>query len=170
MLELKYSPRAQNSTYTISNSIHPLNDDLYTGRYGDNGYVDESDTHSDDSNSESHWRNDYPDEDDEYGDDDNESIGEREMRRAVNNLDIGETICCYFEYFEGIMTRVLTPLDDDLSDDDNIGSASDDDVNRYGTAYAKYKKRVMNRQNYFDGVVDDDGDYMSELSSSEDSD
>ncbi|KAG4073004.1 hypothetical protein HA402_009423 [Bradysia odoriphaga] len=124
-------------------SVYPLNDDLYAGRYGDNGFNDESDTYSEDSNSESHWRNEYPDEDDEG--DDNESIGEREMMRAVNNLDI----------------------DDDLSDDDSIGSASADDVNRYGTAYAKYKNRILNRQNYFEGVVDDDGDYMSELSCSD---
>lgn len=58
---------------------------------------------------------------------------------------------------------------DDLSDDDNL--SSDDDVNRYGPAYAKYKKRVLKRNNYFDGVVDDDGDYISDMSDrSEDSD
>lgn len=65
-----------------------MNDDLYMGRYGDNGYVDESDTHSEDSNSEGHWRNEYPDED-EYDYEDDESVGESDMRRAVNNLDIG---------------------------------------------------------------------------------
>lgn len=74
------------SSHSISHySIHPFND---VGRYGDNGYDDaDDDTHSEDSNSESHWGNEYPDED-EDGDDD-ESIGERDMRRAVNNLDIG---------------------------------------------------------------------------------
>lgn len=67
-------------------SIHPFNYDLYSGRYPDNGYSDaESDSDSEDSNSESHWRNEYPDED-EDGD---ESIGEKDMRRAVNNLDLG---------------------------------------------------------------------------------
>lgn len=68
-----------------------MNDDLYEGRYADTGYDDESDTHSEDSNSENHWRNEYPDED-EYGDD--ESIGESDMRRAVNNLDIGLYTLC----------------------------------------------------------------------------
>lgn len=72
-------------------SIHPFNDDLYAGRYADNGYSDAEDTHSEDSNSESNWRNEYPDED-EDNDDDDESIGEKDMRRAVNNLDIGMLI------------------------------------------------------------------------------
>lgn len=51
-----------------------------------------------------------------------------------------------------------------MSDDESVSSADDDMVNRYGAAYAKYKKRVMNRNNYFDGVVDDDGDYISDMS------
>lgn len=72
----------------FNSSIHPLNDDLYTGRYDDNGYNDESDTHSEDSNSEGHWRNEYPDEDE----DGNGSISESDMIRAVNNLDIGMLI------------------------------------------------------------------------------
>lgn len=60
-------------------------------------------------------------------------------------------------------------LDDDLSDDDDDESqGSEDDVNRYGSAYAKYKKRVLNRNNYFESVVDDDGDYMSDFSSQSD--
>jgi len=124
-------------------SIHPFNDELYAGRYNDNGYEDTDSDHSEDSNSESKCRNDYPDEDE----DDDESIAEKDMRRAVNNLDI----------------------DDDLSDEDNL--YSDDDENRYGQAYAKYKKRVLNRNNYYNGVIDDDGDYMSDVSDrSEDSD
>lgn len=55
-------------------------------------------------------------------------------------------------------------IDDGLSDDESACSADDDMVNRYGPAYAKYKKRVLNRNNYFDGVVDDDGDYISDMS------
>lgn len=66
---------------------------MNAGRYGDNGYIDESDSHSEDSNSEGHWRNEYPDEDE----DGNESIGERDMRRAVNNLDIGMLIYLFIE-------------------------------------------------------------------------
>lgn len=59
--------------------------------------------------------------------------------------------------------------DDDLSDEENLDS--DDDENRYGKAYAKYKKRVLNRKDYYDGVIDDDGDYISDMSErSEDSD
>lgn len=142
-------------------SIHPFNYDLYSGRYPDNGYSDaESDSDSEDSNSESHWRNEYPDED-EDGD---ESIGEKDMRRAVNNLDLGML------FHWSVDTYVHSKLfpDDDLSEDEDL---DDDDANRYGIAYSKYKKRVLKRNNYFDGVVDDDGDYISDLSNrSEDSD
>lgn len=60
-------------------------------------------------------------------------------------------------------------LDDDLSDDQD--DDDDDDANRYGSAYSKYKKRVLKRNNYFDGVVDEDCDYISDMSDrSEDSD
>lgn len=78
--------------HTIFNySIHPFDD---AGRYGDNGYNDaDSDTHSEDSNSESNFRNEYPDEDE----DDDESVGERDMRRAANNLDIGMSIYMFYE-------------------------------------------------------------------------
>lgn len=160
----------------ILHSVYPLNDDLYAGRYGDNGYIDESDSHSEDSNSETHWRNEYPDEDDEDYDDDNESIGEREMRRAVNNIVIGKSnICAHCNIFIvricDVKLSIIPPLEDDLSDD-SIGSesASDDDVNRYGVAYAKYKKRVLKQHDYFNGVIDDDCDYISDISSSDDSD
>lgn len=87
-------------------SVHPFNDDWYSGRYDDNGYKDESDSHSEDSNSESHWRNEYPDEDeDKYDDDGNESVDEYGIRQAVNNLDIGMPVWYihklgfYFPYF-----------------------------------------------------------------------
>ncbi|KAJ6649265.1 putative RNA polymerase II nuclear localization protein SLC7A6OS [Pseudolycoriella hygida] len=93
--------------------------------------------HSEDSNSESNWRNDYPDEDD-Y-EDGGESIDEDDMVRAVNNLE----------------------FDDESSDEDSLYS---EDVNRYGSAYAKYKKKLSNRNEYYDGVIDDDGDYISDLS------
>ncbi len=138
-----------------------MNDDLYTGRYDDNGYNDESDSHSEDSNSEGHWGNEYPDEEE----DDNDSIGEREMRRAVKNFDIGMAVAYYFvaECFFFLSCKKLFYLDDDLSDD-----GSDDDVNRYGTAYAKYKKRVLKQNDYYDGVIDEDGDYISDLSESSD--
>lgn len=42
---------------------------------------------SDDSNAENNWRNDYPD--DEEGDR-GSSIGENEMRRAMEDFDIGK--------------------------------------------------------------------------------
>lgn len=66
---------------------------MWAGRYVDNGNDDNESDHSEDSNSESHWRNEYPDEDE----DDDESIGENDMRRAVNNLDIGTFKITYWE-------------------------------------------------------------------------
>lgn len=64
-------------------SIHPYHDDLYEGRYFDTGYG-ESSSDSEDSNDENNSRNEYPDTD--TGDD---SIGDDDIRRAVNNLNIG---------------------------------------------------------------------------------
>lgn len=82
------------------------------------------------------------------------------MRRAANNLDIGMSIYSFYETNWTFINIEYIFVDDGLSDDES----DDDDVNRYGPAYAKYKRRVLNRNNYFDGVVDDDGDYISDMS------
>ena len=49
---------------------------------------DSSDADSEDSNAENDWRNDYPDED-EDGLADGASVGEDDMVRAVEDLDLG---------------------------------------------------------------------------------
>lgn len=55
-----------------------------------NDKMSDSEQNSDDedSNDENFWRNDYPDEDD-Y---DEDSIGDEDMRRAVEDFDIGKNI------------------------------------------------------------------------------
>ncbi|CAB3231477.1 unnamed protein product [Arctia plantaginis] len=75
----------------------------------------------DDSNDENNWRNEYPDSEPS-------SIDEEDMIRAMERVDI----------------------EDDLSSDTGEDKIYDDppdifqeDVKRYGEAYAKYKARVM---------------------------
>lgn len=61
-------------------SIRPFDDLVYQAN--DDMYAD-SDKDSEDSNDEDNWRNDYPDTDDNF------SVGEDDMRRAVEDLNIG---------------------------------------------------------------------------------
>lgn len=86
-----------------------------------------------DSNDENNWRNDYPDEDEMSG---NESIGERQMRQAMNNVDIGNELSSDEENQNGFVYSVDA---EGISFEDDLDYC---DVNRYGEAYARYKKRV----------------------------
>lgn len=61
-------------------SIRPFDDLVYQAN--DDKYAD-SDNDSEDSNDEDNWRNDYPDTDDNF------SVGEEDMRRAVEDLNFG---------------------------------------------------------------------------------
>lgn len=56
----------------------------------------DSENESEDSNDENNWRNDYPDEDEMAGDD-NSSVGEADMRRAMNDFDIGKHILMFLK-------------------------------------------------------------------------
>ncbi|CAH0726310.1 unnamed protein product, partial [Brenthis ino] len=103
-------------------SIENYETDLVLGNYRENGILasdDEND--SEDSNAENNWRNDYPDSEPS-------SIDEELMIKAVENCN----------------------LDDDLSSDageekiyDEPPDLFNEDVKRYGAAYAKYKARVL---------------------------
>ncbi|XP_038210123.1 probable RNA polymerase II nuclear localization protein SLC7A6OS [Zerene cesonia] len=100
-------------------SIENYETDLILGTYRDNGSSDEADD-DDDSNDENNWRNDYPDTEPS-------SIDEDDMIAAMERCDI-----------------------DDLSSDDGEDKIYNDppdlfneDVKRYGAAYAKYKARVI---------------------------
>ncbi|KAI5633005.1 hypothetical protein NE865_14303 [Phthorimaea operculella] len=105
-------------------SIENYETDLILGSYRDNGRQTPSSDGADDdddSNDENNWRNDYPEED-------ASSIDEDDMIRAVERLDI----------------------EDDLSSDTGEDKIYDDppdifneDVKRYGEAYAKYKAKAM---------------------------
>lgn len=77
-------------------TIKPFDDLIYQA----NDETLDSDNDSEDSNDEAHWRNEYPDTDDGL------SVGEEDMRRAVEDLNFG-------------------------SDEDNLSSDDDDDCN-YG--------------------------------------
>lgn len=137
-------------------SVQPF-DDLIYGTHRENGVNDTWDSEeSEDSNDENNWRNDYPDTEEE----DEESVGESDIRLAVENMDL-----------EG---------DRELSSDDGNGFVysidaeaigfEDDidycDVNRYGEAYARYKKRVINKT--YNGGYDYDNSDDSDDDSDDD--
>ncbi|XP_028173875.1 probable RNA polymerase II nuclear localization protein SLC7A6OS [Ostrinia nubilalis] len=104
-------------------SIENYETNLIYGSYRDNG-LQPSDSEADDdddSNDENNWRNEYPDTE-------HSSIDEDDMIKAMEKCDI----------------------EDDLSSDTGEDKIYDDppdifnqDAERYGTAYAKYKARVM---------------------------
>lgn len=113
------------NNYTIrpfDDLVYQANDDTL------NNSVD-----SEDSNEEAHWRNEYPDTDDGL------SIGEEDMRRAVEDLNFGSDA-------------------DNLSSDDDDGNygddpvvhfmdESDDEENEYD--YFKKHGRVRNNAAYY---------------------
>lgn len=116
-------------------SILEYNDYLYSRpRLMDSDSEEELDLGDDDSNDENNFRNDYPDEDQMS---DNESIGERDMRRAMNNFDIGLDLSSDEENENGFVYSVDS---EGISFEDDLDYC---DVNRYGEAYARYKKRAL---------------------------
>jgi hypothetical protein len=112
----------------------------------------DSDTESvegdEDSNDENNWRNDYPDEDNS----DNESIGEKDMRQALNNFDISNDLSSDDE--EDHNGFVYSIDSEAICFEDDLDYC---DVNRYGEAYARYKKRVL-RELQDNNDDDDDSD------------
>lgn len=78
-------------------TIRPFDDLIYQAN---DDTLNDSDMDSEDSNDEAHWRNEYPDTDDGL------SIGEDDMRQAVEDLNFG-------------------------SDADNLSSSDDDDARDY---------------------------------------
>lgn len=112
--------------------IRPFDDLMYQVN---DDTLDKSDIDSEDSNDEANWRNEYPDTDDGL------SIGEEDMRRAVEDLNFGSE-------------------NDNLSSDDddsNYGedpvihfideNDGDDDENEYG--YFKKYGQVRNHASYY---------------------
>lgn len=132
---------------------------------------------SEDSNDENNWRNDYPDEDEDvFGD--CQSVGEDDMRRAVQELDLegdrelssdGEDD---YGAREDGNSGFGYPVNDDGDDNDDEFRDADDaglnanDVDRFGTAYARYKARILKQLEKKQRGSDSE-EYESEIGSSD---
>ncbi|XP_077291014.1 female sterile (2) ltoPP43 [Arctopsyche grandis] len=110
--------------------IHPLSGELVNSAFRDG--KDSSDEGQDeDSNEENNWRNEYPDTEDD-------SVDEDDIIRAVQNMDLEND---------------LSSEDDEeaiygyAKNDTDAIKINKDDVERYGLAYAKYKSKILNRNN-----------------------
>lgn len=106
--------------------------------------IDEDDS---DENDENNWRNDYPDEEEisESG-----SIDERHMRRAMENFDIENELSSDDEYDENGF--VYSVDSEGINFEDDLDYCN---VNRYGEAYARYRRRNLralkeDEENYSD--------------------
>ncbi|CAG5048323.1 unnamed protein product [Parnassius apollo] len=104
-------------------SIENYETDLIFGSYRDNGQLpsDAEADDEDDSNDENNWRNEYPDSEPS-------SIDEDDMIQAMEKCDIEDN------------------LSSDTGEDkiyDDPPDIFNEDVERYGAAYAKYKAKVM---------------------------
>ncbi|XP_019561485.3 probable RNA polymerase II nuclear localization protein SLC7A6OS [Aedes albopictus] len=167
-------------------SVAIYDDPLYSSHRGLGDRSDDSaGEESEDSNDENNWRNDYPDEDEDvFGD--CQSVDEDDMRRAVEELDLegdrelssdeeedyGERADGNSGFAYPVNDDVHDNLDDDDGDDDEYRDADDDgvnvnDVNRFGTAYARYKARIM-KQFEKKQRGSDSEEYESEIDGSDD--
>ncbi|CAG9784671.1 unnamed protein product [Diatraea saccharalis] len=114
-------------------SIENYETNLIFGSHRDNGKNLSSDDEADDeddSNDENNWRNEYPDTD-------NSSIDEEAMVRALERCDIDD-------------------LSSDAGEDkiyDEELKLCDEDVKRYGAAYAAYKARVLSEDRVFNSSL-----------------
>lgn len=138
-------------------TIRPFDDLVYQAN---DDTLNDSDMDSEDSNDEAHWRNEYPDTDDGL------SVGEEDMRRAVEDLNFGSD---------------ADNLSSDDDDDDHyvndpvvhFMNESDDEENEYD--YFKKHGRVRNHAAYYRSnrrnprnrlASDEDSDIADESTSS----
>ncbi|CAF4897284.1 unnamed protein product [Pieris macdunnoughi] len=103
-------------------SIENYETDLILDTYKDNG-LSSSDADDDDSNDENNWRNDYPDSEPS-------SFDEDDMVAAMKRCDLD---------------NLSTDEDDEIYTDPP--DLLNDDVKKYGAAYAKYKAKVLAEEN-----------------------
>lgn len=114
--------------------------DLIFASYRDqqDKFVD-SDGDSDDSNEENHFGNEYPDSD--------EGDGERAMRHAIDNMGLdGEESSDDEDYYEGASSKPSEAYVHTLEVDEPgfMGDVDfQDTADRYGIAYARYKKKIL---------------------------
>lgn len=129
--------------------------------YRDQERIDDSDGESDDSNQENYYRNDYPDSD--------EGEGGEGMRRAVEAMQLREDESSEDEdYYEGPATNKPDEYVHTLEVDEP-GFVGDVDfqetADRYGVAYARYKKKILKAfENAKEVPTDDEEDSNSEAS------
>lgn len=140
--------------------------------------MDDSDGESDDSNQENYYRNDYPDSD--------ESESGRAMRQAVQSMRLQDDESSEEEdYYEAAVQH--TKPDEyvhtiEVDEPNFMGDVDfEETANRYGIAYAKYKKKILkafenakevptddeeesnsDRSDYTGNSNEDDDDYHSE--------
>lgn len=134
-------------------SILDYNDYLYSRPYLVNSDSEDDEAIEDeDSNDENNWKNDYPEDDMS----DNESIGERQMIRAMNTFGLGNDLSSDEEDHNGFVYSVDSEA---ISFEDDLDYC---DVNRYGEAYARYKKRVLRELEDKSGDESDDHEQSSQ--------
>ncbi|XP_055905513.1 probable RNA polymerase II nuclear localization protein SLC7A6OS [Eupeodes corollae] len=139
-------------------------------------YNDEEGEDSEDSNEENYFRNDYPDEEDD--DADNDSMGFRDMRRAIETIDFdaneNELSSDDEDYHQARSGFVFSI---DAGDEDFADDVDYRDVDRYGTAYARYKKRILrdmqaenseDEEDRHNGDISEQSDYVDDENSEDD--
>lgn len=134
-------------------SVRPFDDLVYEDQANDEDDPESED--SEDSNVENYFKNDYPDTEE-----DNSSIGETDMRHAINNMDLDGELDLSSDEEENYRNGFIYSVDSEaIGFEDDIDYC---DVNRYGEAYARYKAKIFkkqNKENYeYDSDQDDDYD------------
>ncbi|XP_047544852.1 probable RNA polymerase II nuclear localization protein SLC7A6OS [Vanessa atalanta] len=122
-----YTPAKEDFDISMLDNLVSIEDyetNLIFGSYRDNGLAESDEDDSEDSNAENDWRNDYPDSEPS-------SLDEEDMIKAVQNCNIEDE------------------LSSDTGEDKIYEEPPDlfnEDVKRYGAAYAKYKAKVLAEQ------------------------
>lgn len=118
---------------------------------------DDNNAEDEDSNDEGNWRNDYPDEE-EMSDD--ESIGERDMRRAMASFNVDNELSSDDEAQNGFVYSV----DADAFCFEDDYDYHESDAHNHGEAYARYKKRVLRNHKGDNNSSDSDEDNTNQES------
>lgn len=106
-----------------------------------------------DENEENNWRNEYPDEEELS---DGDSIGERHMRRAMENFDIEDELSSDDADENGFVYSIDS---EGINFDDDLDYCN---VNRYGEAYARYRRRCMKELKQQEDNNSDDDSFHSD--------
>uniref|UniRef100_A0A8D8D774 Probable RNA polymerase II nuclear localization protein SLC7A6OS n=1 Tax=Culex pipiens TaxID=7175 RepID=A0A8D8D774_CULPI len=156
-------------------SVAIYDDPLYSSHRGLGDRSDSDGGESEDSNDENNWRNDYPDEDEDvFGE--AASVDEDDIRRAVEEFDLDgdRDLSSDEDYYEAENSGFAYPADDDGECDNGEegphARLNKQDVELYGTAYARYKARILKDMKAKESNGDRDSDeYDSEIECDDDS-